>query len=338
MGEAEHDAEPAGDLLQVADRFDQVVRRAHHRSAAAVGAASGDLLHEVPRFLDAHRTGAAEHVHVVLVVPPVQSVHRLVAGLLAGLGDVPAHHHAPVLAVDGPAVLRRRLLGKAPLGGQRSDALGGGGGDRQHAHAVFAGELHARRRDARRDRHRHLLLQRQQLECGVVEREPLAVVGESVLAGEEARDHRERLVLAVALHHWVDAEGAGIARERARAAAEHRTTAGHVIELHHALGDVERVVVGERDDARAEADVMGLLAGGSQEHLRRGDHLPAARVVLATPELLEAESVEMRRELDVALELEHRVLAQRVVRGDEGAELETSHDRHPRKAHVLSGH
>jgi hypothetical protein len=61
-------------------------------------------------------------------------------------------------------------------------------------------------------------------------------------------------------------------------------------------------------------------------------------VVLATPELLEAESVEVRRELDVALELEHRVFAQRVVRGDEGAELETSHDRHPRKAHVLSGH
>ena len=58
----------------------------------------------------------------------------------------------------------------------------------------------------------------------------------------------------------------------------------------------------------------------------RGDHLPAARVVLAAPELVEAEPVEVRRQLDVALELQHRVLAQRMVRGDEGAELETCHD------------
>ena len=69
----------------------------------------------------------------------------------------------------------------------------------------------------------------------------------------------------------------------------------------------------------------GALAGGRQEHLRRGDHLPAGRVVLAAPELVEAEAVEVRGEVEVALELEHRVLAERVVRREERAELQSAH-------------
>ena len=73
---------------------------------------------------------------------------------------------------------------------------------------------------------------------------------------EQAADHAERLVLAIAQHHRVDAERARVARQRARAAAEHRPAAGHVVELHHPLGDVERVVVRQRHDAGAEPDVV----------------------------------------------------------------------------------
>ena len=106
-------------------------------------------------------------------------------------------------------------------------------------------------------------------------------------------------------------------------AAEHRPALGHVVELDDALGDVERVVVRQRHDAGAELDRVRDLAGGGQEHLRRGDHLPAGRVVLAAPELVEAELVEVRGELEVALELQRRVLAERVVGGEERAEPET---------------
>jgi hypothetical protein len=116
-----------------------------------------------------------------------------------------------------------------------------------------------------------------------------------------------------------------VAGQRTRAAAEHGATAGHVVELHHALGHVERVVVRQRDHAGAEADGVGALAGGGEEHLGRGDHLPAARVVLADPELVEAEAVEVRGELEVALELEGGVLAEGVVGSEEGAELEPCH-------------
>ena len=38
--------------------------------------------------------------------------------------------------------------------------------------------------------------------------------------------------------------------------AEDRPPAGHVVELHHALRDVERVVIGQRDDAGGELDAL----------------------------------------------------------------------------------
>src|SRR5688572_27993508 len=78
-------------------------------------------------------------------------------------------------------------------------------------------------------------------------------------------------------------------------------------------------------DAGAEADVVRVHAGGGEEHLGRGDHLPAGRVVLTAPELLEAEPVEVHREVEVALELQRRVLAGGVVRCEERAELDSSH-------------
>ncbi len=184
---------------------------------------------------------------------------------------------------------------------------------------------HPRRRDRRRRHHRHVLLHGQELELGFVELEPLALVREPLLAAEQAQDHADGLVLTVALHHRVDAERAGVRRKGARAGPEHRPPVRHVVELDHALSDVERVVVREADDARAESDAVGLLRRRGEEHLGRGDHLPARRVMLAAPELVETEPVEVGRELDVTLEQQRRVLAGRVVGGEEGTELDPWH-------------
>ena len=96
-----------------------------------------------------------------------------------------------------------------------------------------------------------------------------------------------------------------------------------MVELHDPLGDVERVVVGQRHHAGAELDRVGDLAGRGQEHLRRGDHLPSAGVVLAAPELVVAEVVEVRGKLEIALELQRRALAERMMWGEERAEPET---------------
>jgi hypothetical protein len=82
-------------------------------------------------------------------------------------------------------------------------------------------------------------------------------------------------------------------------------------------------VIWQRDDPGSQPDGVGQLTGGGQEHLRRSDHLPAAGVVLAAPELVIAETVEMCRQLKIALELQRRVLAERMVGCEERAELET---------------
>jgi hypothetical protein len=101
--------------------------------------------------------------------------------------------------------------------------------------------------------------------------------------------------------------------------ASEASAPGHVVELYHALRDVVRMVVGQRDDPGGEPDPLRPLAGRGEEHLGRTDHLPAARMVLAAPELVVAEFVEMLDEVEIAAELQHRVLADRMVRGEKGA-------------------
>ena len=81
-----------------------------------------------------------------------------------------------------------------------------------------------------------VLLQRQDLQLGVVQLEPVALVGEAVLAAQQADDDAERLVLAVAQQHRVDAVRAGVGRQGARTGAEHRPAAGHVVELRPSAG------------------------------------------------------------------------------------------------------
>ena len=185
-------------------------------------------------------------------------------------------------------------------------------------------ERHAGRADLRRDRERHLLLQRQQLQCRVVQREPVAFGGDP-LAAEQAADDADRLVLPVAQEHRIDAERVRVGGQRARPGAEDRPAAGHVVELHHALRDVERMMIGQRDDAGGELDALRPLARGGEEHLRRGDHFPAAGMMFAAPEFVVAELVEMLDEVEIAAELQHRVFADRMMRREEGAEIQAGH-------------
>src|SRR4029079_1411477 len=84
-------------------------------------------------------------------------------------------------------------------------------------------------------------------------------------------------------------------------------------------------VIGQRDDAGAELDALGALAGRGEEHLGRGNGLPAGGMVLAAPEFVIAEFVELLDESEVAAELQHRMLADRMMRGEEGSELQARH-------------
>lgn len=62
-----------------------------------------------------------------------------------------------------------------------------------------------------------------------------------------------------------------------------------------------------------------MLAGGDHD-LGRGDELPTAAVVLTKPGFVEAEALQPHDEVQIALEGQRGVLAQRVVRRDKDAE------------------
>ena len=96
-----------------------------------------------------------------------------------------------------------------------------------------------------------------------------------------------------------------------------------VVQQDHALRHHERVVVWQRDHAGAELDVLRAFCGDADEHLRRGDDLPARAVVLADPGLIEAEVVEPLQQFQVSVQGQRRVFAELVEGGHERAELET---------------
>src|SRR3984893_1365529 len=54
-------------------------------------------------------------------------------------------------------------------------------------------------------------------------------------------------------------------------------------------------------------------------------------MVLAAPEFVIAQRVELLDEIEVAAELQHRMLADRVMRGEEGSELEARHGISPER-------
>jgi hypothetical protein len=139
------------------------------------------------------------------------------------------------------------------------------------------------------------------MEACFAQLEPVRLHGHRFTA-EEGEDDAERFVHARALSHGVDAEHVGVGGECARANAEHRAAAGHVVQLEHAVGEDERVVVGQAADAGAEADGLRALGGGGDHQLRRGDDLPAGAVVFAEPGLIEVQPVQVFDQFEVAVE------------------------------------
>ncbi len=195
---------------------------------------------------------------------------------------------------------------EAPLRRQRVQTFFRQRTDRDDADPVLAGQRHAGRADLRGDGKGHVILIRQQLQRGVVQLEPVGLHADP-LALEQPADHADRLILAVAQQHRIDAQRMRIRRQRAGTGAEDHPPTGHPVELHDALRDVERVVIGQGHDAGRQLDALRPFPGRGQEHLGRGDHLPAAGMMFAAPEFVIAEPVQMLDEIDVAAELQQRV-------------------------------
>ena len=86
------------------------------------------------------------------------------------------------------------------------------------------------------------------------------------------------------------------------------------------------MVIGQGHDPGGQLDARGPFTRRGQEHFGRGDHFPAAGMVLAAPEFVISELVQVLHEVEIAAELQHRVLADGMVGGEEGAKIQTRHD------------
>jgi hypothetical protein len=95
-----------------------------------------------------------------------------------------------------------------------------------------------------------------------------------------------------------------------------------MVEVHHALRDMERMVIGNRDDTGAESDAVGPFRRRDQEHFRRADRFPTGGMMLAHPKLVVLQFVDPAREFEIALELQGGVLTNGMVRGEKDAEAE----------------
>src|SRR5882762_10573155 len=87
------------------------------------------------------------------------------------------------------------------------------------------------------------------------------------------------------------------------------------------------MVIRKGNDAGRELDALRSFARGGEEHLGGADHLPPAGMMLAAPEFFVAELVQVLHEVEIAAELQHRVLTDRMVGGEEGTEVQTGHEQ-----------
>jgi hypothetical protein len=129
---------------------------------------------------------------------------------------------------------------------------------------------------------------------------PFALPGDH-LAGEQAGDDVDRVGHAVALGFGIDAEHHRVRRQQAWTEAEHRPTTGLVVELDDAVGHHEGVVIGQRDDPSAKADVLRALRGGGDEQFWLAVDLVAAGMMFADPRFGVIVHIQPLHQLEVAL-------------------------------------
>jgi hypothetical protein len=292
-------AERALLLLQPFDQRDRIIRCAAH----AVFVRDKPFERVLALWHDKARLVVVEVAEIALKPPAGIGI-----SFLAGLGDVHRANKAQPRRVHAAPVLGRDVAGDLPVGCERVIAERVGRGDADHPEIVFAGKPPARGRDRADDGDLGIGPGvGQEVQARPFHRVPVGLLGDD-LALEEAQDCVERLGHAVALGQWVDPHHDRVRGEEARPGSKHDAAARHMVELDDAVGDHHRVVVGQRDDAGAEADVAGALGGEGDKDLGGRDDLEPGRMVLADPRLVKAKPVEPDHQLEIALEALGRVL------------------------------
>ena len=178
-----------------------------------------------------------------------------------------------------------------------------------------------------------------QMQARLAQLEPVGLHGDRLVTAQQGHDCGQRFIHARPLSDWFDAEHVGVGGQGAGAAAQHGAPAGHVVELYEALGHQQRMVIGQAGHARAQHDVPCALGGSRDHQFRRGNQLPAGRVVLADPGLVIAEVIEPLDQLHVAGEGQGGIFADSMEGRQEDSKLESTmgHDLFRRPPSTVYG-
>ncbi len=317
VAEAEEAAEATGLRLELAQVLDQVVGCPDHHQPALV-----ELVHRALVVVDVRRERDRRR-HPEVVEEVLEAIANVLACLLLGVCEVEEAHQPPARPVHGLAMLRCRLLDDPPGLLERLEPHGAAGRDRQQRDPVLAGEPRADRRSGGRRRDLEARIgEGPEVQLRVLEREPVRLHRDGLLALEQLHDRVQRLLRAPAVLGVVEPHRVGVEGQRSRSDPEDHASPRHVVEQRDALGDEERMVVGQRGHAGRELDVPRALRGGRDEDLRRTDQLPTAVVMLAEPRLVVTDAVEPLDELEAALERPGGVLRRALDRRCECSEAQ----------------
>ena len=146
------------------------------------------------------------------------------------------------------------------------------------------------------------------------------VEADRLLAAQQMRDDLDGIVEQFTCTRHVEPDHRRVGRKRAGPQAEKKAALRHVVKLHCAFRNPQRVVIARADHARAQLDGACPLRGCGDEDLGRRDDLAAGRVVFADPRFVESETIEVLDEREIAVDQQRRILAGGVERCHEDAE------------------
>jgi hypothetical protein len=69
----------------------------------------------------------------------------------------------------------------------------------------------------------------------------------------------QSFILTITLHDGIDAEHVSVGRQRTWTRAKNHAPATLMVKLHHALRDIKRMVIGQRDHTGAETNTRSSL-------------------------------------------------------------------------------
>ena len=142
-----------------------------------------------------------------------------------------------------------------------------------------------------------MALYRQHLKFGVAQGEPITLVGETLVTIEQPTDHAHGFILPVPQQHRINPQGIRIRRKCTRSGTKNGATSGLMIQLHHTLGDMEGMVVRQRNNTGTQPNPLRALGGSSEEQFRGGDRFPASGMMFAAPKFIKSQLFKLNHQI-----------------------------------------